>query len=64
MTRNEVKYFKTFFKEGDWKILDTSFHYHYFYLKDYTLINRYGHLQFMKAEFGKSINVIDPQSFV
>ena len=37
------------------------FHDDYLYLKDHTLINRDDHIDFMKKEFGKKINVIDPQ---
>ena len=61
MTRNKFKYFKNLLKEGDWAILDTFFHDDYLYLKDHTLINRNDHIDFMKIEFGKKINVIDPQ---
>ena len=59
MTRNKFKYFKTHLKEGDWTILDTFFHEDYLYLKDHTLVNRDDHIDFMKIEFGKKINVID-----
>ena len=61
MTRNKFKYFKNLLKDGDWTILDTFFHDDYLYLKDHTLINRDDHIHFMKKEFGKKINVIDPQ---
>ena len=61
MVRNKFKYFKNLLKEGDWTILDTFFHEDYLYLKDHTLINRDDHIAFMKKEFGKKINVIDPQ---
>ena len=61
MTSNKFKYFKNLLKDGDWTILDTFFHDDYLYLKDHTLINRDDHIDFMKKEFGKKINVIDPQ---
>ena len=61
MTRNKFKYFKNLLKDGDWTILDTFFHDDYLYSKDHKLINRDDHIDFMKKEFGKKINVIDPQ---
>ena len=61
MTRKKFKYFKNLLKDGDWTILDTFFHDDYLYLKDHTLINRDDDIDFMKKEFGKKINVIDPQ---
>ena len=61
MTRKKFKYFKNLLKDGDWTILDTFFPDDYLYLKDDTLINRDDHIDFMKKEFGKKINVINPQ---